>query len=109
MISSPAPESLVALAEQLTPLLEEVRNAVADRLFGPGNNAVNNFLHDAPVGVCVRLHVLWEAALQSDLPLKEYLDTLSPEHRFILDVVAAIYSGTDASETSVFPDYRRLI
>jgi hypothetical protein len=106
--ASPPPE-LDALNAELLPLLDTVREAVAEQLFGPARTAVNRFLSDAPVGVCVRLFAVWEAARDSGLPLDQFLDRLTPENRFILDLVSAIYSVPDKTDCpALFPDYREL-
>jgi hypothetical protein len=106
----PEPDArLVELENRLTPLLDTVRDSVADRLFGPSGGAVHRFLSDAPIGVCVQLYEVWESARQSELPVELYLSRLTPENRFVLDLVSAIYSVPDPEETPpLFPDYREL-
>ena len=97
-----------ALSAELLPLLDVVREAVADQLFGPTRHAVNRFLADAPIGACVKLYEAWAAANAAGLMTDPFLDTLTPENRFILDLVSTIYSVPDGNDSALFPDYREL-
>lgn len=96
------------LSAELLPLLDVVREAVAEQLFGPTRHAVNRFLADAPVGVCVKLYEAWETARSAGQMTDAFLDTLTPENRFILDLVSTIYSVPDGNDHTQFPDYREL-
>lgn len=106
---APPSDPVTVLEARLRPLLDEVRAAVADPLFGPGRDAVRRFLADAPVGPCVRLYAAYQSAAAAAEPVPAMLDRLSPENRFVLDLVTAIYSVPDPADApSAFPDYRQL-
>ena len=106
---SPDDDRSARLEAEILPLLARVRTAVADPLFGPGRDALRRFLSDAPVGVCVRLYEAWQTATGAGDPVQVVAGRLTPENRFILDLVTTIYSVPDpADATSQFPDYAEL-
>ena len=97
-----------AALSDLLPLLDTVREAVAEQLFGPTHHTVTRFLADAPIGTCVKLYQTWELARTTGPAADAFLETLTPENRFILDLVSTIYSVPDDNDVALFPDYREL-
>jgi hypothetical protein len=93
-------ERLSRLEAEILPLLDHVRGAVADPLVVPGREVVRKFLADAPVDTCVKLFETWRMAEGEGTPVQVVAGRMTPENRFILDLVTTIYSVPNPSDVA---------
>jgi hypothetical protein len=75
---------------RLRNLLNSVHSKVADAVYSPspGSEVVSQFLALAPTDACVELADAWTWAQKYGMPEESF----TPEERFLLELVEAVYS-----------------